>query len=93
MNRSAHPVIALAILALLGFGWGLWQLFTIRFETGDVYPPYSSLRADPLGTKALHDSLNSLNALRVGRNFRPLGRFADPRNTTAFWFDARCYQR
>ena len=86
MNRSAHPVIALAILALLGFGWGLWQLFTIRFETGDVYPPYSSLRADPLGTKALHDSLNSLNALRVGRNFRPLGRFADPRNTTAFWF-------
>lgn len=85
MNRSAQSLVVLAALALLVFGWGLWQLFTIRFETGDVYPPYSSLRADPLGTKALHDGLEATGTIRVGRNFRPLERLSDPRGTTVFW--------
>jgi hypothetical protein len=85
MKRSTHPILLLALLALLGFGWGLWQLFSIRFEAGDVYPPYSSLRADPLGTKALHDSFAALGTLRVGRNYLPLEKLGEPGDATVFW--------
>ena len=83
--RSSKTIGALGLLAVLGFGWGLWQLFAIRFEAGDVYPAYSSLRADPLGTKALHDSLGSLPGRRVDRLYRPLSRLEDSRDTTVFW--------
>ena len=37
--------------------WGLEQVVVSPLETGDVYPPYSSLRTDPLGAKALYESL------------------------------------
>jgi hypothetical protein len=76
------PLILLVLLAL-AFAAGLLHLFNLRFEAGDVYPPYSSLRADPLGAKALHDSLNSL--LEVERNFSSLARLADGRNTALFY--------
>lgn len=85
MRRSGNTILALGFFALLFFGWGLWQLFTLRFETGDLYPPYSSLRADPLGSKALFDSFESLDGLRVARNYRSLEHVADPQQTTLFW--------
>lgn len=87
-SRPSTFIVALGLAVLLGFGWGLWQLLSLRFETGDVYPPYSSLRADPVGAKALHDSFDLLAELRVGRNFRPLDRLGDPRDTTVFWLGA-----
>jgi hypothetical protein len=40
--------------------WGLEQTVVAPLETGDVYPPYSSLRSDPLGAKALYESLTPL---------------------------------
>ncbi len=57
-------------LLLIGFGWGVVELFKLRFAMGDVYPAYSSLRADPLGTKALHESFRQL-PLQVERNYKP----------------------
>jgi hypothetical protein len=76
---------AALLLLLLGAGFiaGLLHLFNLRFEAGDVYPPYSSLRADPLGTKAFYDSLDDLISTR--RNFEPLRRLGDGRNTTLFY--------
>jgi hypothetical protein len=50
-------------------------LFWMRFEAGDLYPPYSSLRSDPLGARVLFDSLESIDG-RVERNFRPLDQMA-----------------
>ena len=41
MNKGA--AILMVLLALL-FSAGLMHLFNLRFEAGDVYPPYSSLR-------------------------------------------------
>ena len=41
-------------LGVIGFAVGITKLFLLRFEAGDVYPPYSSLRADPLGTMVLY---------------------------------------
>jgi hypothetical protein len=71
----------LALLFLgLGLVAGLWHLFNLRFEAGDVYPAYSSLRADPLGARALYESLDDL--LEVRRHFEPIVRLADGRQTT-----------
>jgi hypothetical protein len=52
--------LILLLVVLLGFILGLVQLFNLRFEAGDVYPPYSSFRADPLGAKALYESVGQL---------------------------------
>ena len=73
------PPYVLAVLLLVvvaGFAYGLLRLFELRFAEGDIYPPYSSLRSDPLGAKALHDSLALLPGISVTRNFRPLERLA-----------------
>jgi hypothetical protein len=61
-----------AILLVLAFAYGLLHLFSLRFAQGDVYPPYSSLRSDPLGTKALYDALNDVQSVQTARNFRAL---------------------
>ncbi|MBK8000767.1 MAG: DUF4350 domain-containing protein [Verrucomicrobia bacterium] len=79
------PVI-LFLIAFIGFIAGLVHLFHLRFETGDSYPPYSSLRADPLGTKALFESLETLVETR--RNLHTLAKLADGRDTTLFWLGA-----
>jgi hypothetical protein len=76
------PVVAL-LLALAGFGLGLRALFQDRFAAGDNYPAYSSLRADPVGTKALHDTAARLSSAR--RNSRSLTRLeAAPGDTLLF---------
>ena len=59
------------IALVLAFGYGLVQLFLLRFQSGDVYPPYSSLRSDPLGTRALYESLVLINPDVVSRNYNP----------------------
>src|SRR5690606_17698337 len=67
------------------FGYGLLHLFSLRFEQGDVYPQYSSLRADPLGTKALYDAFNSTGALQTQRNYRPLQRLRPAEPVALFY--------
>ena len=61
--------IALAIVALL-FG-GIIGLFNLRFNQGDVFPPYSSLRADPLGVSILYESWIRLPAHSARQDFSP----------------------
>ena len=38
------------------FLYGVARLYALRFEVGDVYAPYSTYRADPLGTGALYEA-------------------------------------
>lgn len=76
------PVILL-LIALVGFVTGLVQLFHLRFETGDNYPPYSSLRADPLGTMALYESFEPL--IETRRHLRSLNQLPEGRDTTLLW--------
>jgi len=73
------PLLSLLLAIVLGgvFAYGLAHLFILRYEVGDVYPAYSSLRADPLGTKALADALDELPNVDVHRNFRPLQRLRE----------------
>lgn len=84
-NRRKIGVLLLPVLAA-GFLAGVVNLFLLRFEAGDVYPPYSSLRSDPLGAKVLYESLASLAGLTVGRNFQPVTRLRDLRRASLFFF-------
>jgi hypothetical protein len=62
----------LTLVIAAGFLAGVVYLFGIEFAGGDVYPEYSTLRADPLGAKLLLESLAGLPGLTVTRNFLPL---------------------
>ena len=66
---------SLPVLLLLGCAAcvlaGIVELFQLRFESGDVYPMYSSYRADPLGTMAFYESLNSLPGITAVRDIMP----------------------
>ncbi len=57
------------ILAVAAFAAGLVRLVSLRFEYGDALPPYSSLRADPIGTKVLYESLGGLDGVSARRHF------------------------
>ena len=69
MHKKKTIGFAVLALMLVLLGFGVARLFILRFETGDVYPAYSSLRSDPLGTRALYESLANLDNVRVKRNF------------------------
>jgi len=71
MLKSRFILPALLVLLLAGFGLGVIRLFQLRFDAGDIYPPYSSLRADPLGAKVLYEGLQNIPGLSVGRFFQP----------------------
>jgi len=85
LKHRAMLFVGLAAVAA-GFAWGLVHLLQLRFAGGDVYPEYSSLRGDPLGTKIYLESIRELGEVRVRRNFRPAPRMELGRSTTLFVF-------
>ena len=89
--KKDRPLLLLLLVLLAVFGLGIGRLFQLRFEAGDVYPPYSSLRADPLGTKALFESLAMLRGITAQRFFEPLDKLHEGRRTTLFVFGARAF--
>lgn len=82
-------MLLLAFLAI--FIYGVGKMFLLRFEGGDVYAVYSSLRADPLGTKAFHDSLRDFHHISVSRNYRSLSKLRDSREPTIFYLGVRAW--
>jgi hypothetical protein len=84
MKRPAL-LFTLALLLAGALAYGITQLFLLRFATGEDYPFYSSLRADPLGTKAIYDALDELPALDVQRNYRPIVKVQPAAPVTLFY--------
>jgi len=83
MRGSRTGILAVLLLGTVLLV-GISRLFVLRFEAGDVYPPYSSLRSDPLGTRVLYEGLGSCAGIDVSRCFDPLARLdleALPPNT------------
>lgn len=78
--RALRPFLLLVLL-VVAFGAGLTWLLLLRFDAGDVYPPYSSLRSDPLGSRALFEALASLR-VTVRRNYASLPEGADAAGAT-----------
>ena len=72
-DRKSGGWLALGSVLLLVLVAGAWVVARAPLETGDAYPPYSSLRTDPLGAKALYESLQALPEVSVSRRFRDGG--------------------
>ncbi len=68
-KSNALPLLACAAIAAVLL-WGLEQAALAPLETGDVYPAYSSLRSDPLGAKALYESLASIPGIEIERLYK-----------------------
>ena len=83
-RTNAIRSVLLALL-LIAFLLGVGQLFVLRFQTGDVYPAYSSLRSDPLGTQVFYESLENLADITLDRNYRFLHSFKPEPDTTLFY--------
>jgi hypothetical protein len=79
-RRTLHFLAVAAVVT--SFAYGLYRLFALRFSGGDVFPPYSSLRADPLGSRAFFEGLQLLPRPRVRRLVEPLWTLRSATNTT-----------
>ena len=90
MNKRVLLSIFLVCAAV--FVGGLIQLLKIRFESGDVYPPYSSLRADPLGVMAFCESLEAIPGISVRRDFSANNRLPDGKDTAYLHLAAPSHQ-
>lgn len=65
-----RPGIFCAILfCAAAFLFGVVRLFELRFDRGDIYPAYSTLRTDPLGTSVFYESLQRLPGVSAERFF------------------------
>ena len=87
--RTNKTIAGIVMALLLGlFGVGVTHLFVLRFESGDVYPAYSSLRNDPLGTRALYASLENIDNISVRRNYHRLKSLTFEPQTTFLYLGA-----
>jgi hypothetical protein len=75
-------------LLLIAFLFGVGHLFVLRFQTGDVYPAYSSLRSDPLGTRVLYESLENIDDITIRRNYNFLHSLKPEADATFFYLGA-----
>ncbi|HEY1336205.1 MAG TPA: DUF4350 domain-containing protein [Bryobacteraceae bacterium] len=70
--RSAWKSWALFLAVAGVFFGGVIGLFNREFASGELYPEFSTMRTDPLGTRLLYDSLAKLPDITVERNFLPM---------------------
>ena len=84
MIRNISLILLLAALLI-----GLIHLFMLRFQAGDIYPAYSSLRSDPLGTRIFYDSLSKFDDIELRRNYRLLHLLELQADTAFFYLGAQ----
>jgi hypothetical protein len=82
---------ALALVGLILFCCLLTRILILRYERGDIYPAYSTLRADPLGTRAYYEALDSLPQYEVARGFKSLHRELEDNPQTLFYLGLDSY--
>jgi hypothetical protein len=90
--RSSLFALTILVACAAALAFGLLQLFQLRFEAGDVYPAYSSLRADPLGTMALYESLQKMPGVSVRRDFSASDSLPEEPNTVYLHLAGRPYE-
>jgi len=84
--RKTQLILKFAALAVvIAFGFGMLRLWMLRFESGDIYRPYSSLRTDPKGTRAFYESLEQLPGVTVRRNYKSLKKLTNHDGNTLFY--------
>ncbi|MFO7974086.1 MAG: DUF4350 domain-containing protein [Candidatus Hydrogenedentota bacterium] len=83
-NRN-KTFAAIGLVLAGSFFAGVLHLVALRAESGAFYPPYSTFRADPLGTRAFYESLKALPGLHVDRNVAPLRTLGSHREITCLF--------
>jgi hypothetical protein len=84
MSARIKTTRGLFLLLLALFVLGLYQLMALRFESGDVFPPYSTLNSQPLGTKILYEAFNALPDYSSERNYGKFRVISERESTTLF---------
>jgi hypothetical protein len=69
MSRSNLVLPFVAFVGLVLFGFAFVHVLLLRYERGDIYPAYSTLRADPLGARAYYEALDSVSGYSSTRGF------------------------
>ncbi|MDT8390522.1 MAG: DUF4350 domain-containing protein [Lentisphaeria bacterium] len=71
--KKVKPYIApvLCVICLIVAAALVYAFLGARFSAGDTYPAYSSLRADPMGTRALFEALQDSSGLTAARALKP----------------------
>jgi hypothetical protein len=88
MSARGRILLIMLLATVIGGLAGLYRIVLLRFESGDIFPASSTLRDDPLGSKALFMSLEQLAGLKVSRNHRPLDRITGSQDSTVFLLGA-----
>lgn len=84
---NSRPLLKISVLfCIVLFAVGVVRLFWLRFEAGDLYPPYSSLRSDPLGVQVLYEGLQALGDQEISRNFLPPAQMSPAPGATFLFF-------
>lgn len=87
--KSYIPSILLVICLIVAAGL-VYAFLGARFSSGDTYPAYSSLRADPMGTRALFEALEDSSDLTAARALKPFSlRNASPHTRIYAGLDLR----
>ena len=76
------PAVLCAMVLLLAFG--AFQIYRIRLVRGEFYPPWSSLRSEPDGTRLLFDSLAATGRMETVRKYKSFGQESE-RNATILY--------
>lgn len=88
--RKGNISLYIAVFLLIGgFLYGIVSLLLLRYEAGDIYPAYSSLRTDPLGTKAFYEGIDEVHDLAAVRNYKALSKLRDLKDTTILYAGLR----
>ncbi|MHC1725492.1 MAG: DUF4350 domain-containing protein [Syntrophobacteraceae bacterium] len=85
MSNSNKTAALLLLVLVVLFAVGLYALFVLRLETGDMFPASSSLRSDPLGAKAFYQALERMPGLSVQRHYRSLPKLTETGELTLFY--------
>jgi len=84
-TRSSTVIWLAGLIVVVAFAAGIVRVFSLRFEAGDIYPAYSSLRADPIGTKILYEAIDSCEGLSATRKFTSVDEMRDGSVFTLFY--------
>jgi hypothetical protein len=79
--KKVAGILGLVVCGLI-LGGTFFLLLQGRIQKGDIYPPSSSLRSDPLGTMMLFESLGSLPGISVTRDHKNSNQLPDAQSTT-----------
>jgi len=82
MQKNSYFYLSLLILIVTGFIYGIYQLFIYRFQKGDIFQEYSTLRSDEQGSKAYLETLRLFDDIEIEQNLLPLNQLKEKANTT-----------